>query len=312
MQLRHRRQRRKVEDDHDILWSLTLANVDDKESLAMTTTTSLDALVNEKDNTTYPTTTTKGKLQPYGVPLVAKISCQSIYTENEDASSSSCNDVKDDDGPDEEDSKESLLVSSSSSSNMSLSTEELLENEEAHTDKYMAAREMTAQQERWNGWTMIPSPFYCLYFVLAAKWLETTATGDNTKETWYETDPITGCLPPSSWHTMPALPPLPVLALAFGIIVHAPFSFLYHYRYSHTLTRTERTTHWSRRMDQCMIHAASALISYATSGNLVFFLVNAVYNHTSTTTTTVIRRRPTRGRFKIPSITPLQKCVLED
>jgi WD40 repeat protein len=47
-----------------------------------------------------------------------------------------------------------------------------------------------------------------------------------------------GCLNTSSTpirkllYNMPALPPLPVVAVTFGICLHAPFSFLYHWKYA--------------------------------------------------------------------------------
>jgi len=84
-----------------------------------------------------------------------------------------------------------------------------------------------------------------------------------------------GCLPGyQQWHSMPALPPLPILAIALGICLHAPCSFLYHWRYAHS----KGAQHWSRRLDQSGIHVCSALLSYAVSGHWNFFLANLVYN----------------------------------
>jgi hypothetical protein len=173
--------------------------------------------------------------------------------------------------------------------------------------KYQAKRKMSVCQEKWNAVTILPNPFYCTYFLLTAQWvtvvsrqvksssLSTLLVDDNQQPTDgtaaldYEYDPTplqgflnrsfgasedTGCLPPSPWHSMPALPPLPVLAVVAAICLHAPFSCLYHWCYSHC----NGPNHWSRRLDQSFIHVASALMTYASSGSADYFLANALYN----------------------------------
>jgi len=179
---------------------------------------------------------------------------------------------------------------------------------EVDVEQYMAKREMTKTQERWNAYTMIPSPLYCLYFMLAGLWvspdLVLEAADNLRRQSVFERMSIAsggftglandvvgdanGCLNnnDTAWSaflyrytSMPALPPLPVVAVAVGIVSHAPFSFLYHYKYAHALPAgLARTTHWSRRMDHTMIHFASALMSYGTSGSLDFFVANLLYN----------------------------------
>jgi hypothetical protein len=73
---------------------------------------------------------------------------------------------------------------------------------------------------------------------------------------------------------MPALPPLPVVAVFMGIALHAPFSFLYHWQYAFQ----HGAKHWSRRMDQAMIHVCSACLSFGATGHVPFFAANVVYN----------------------------------
>ena len=168
--------------------------------------------------------------------------------------------------------------------------------EEVNVEEYMAKREMTATQERLNAITMIPSPLYLVYYILSASWLSdyrildardamaanSTATGYLRGFRAFANEALGdshGCLSPSIFHNMPALPPLPVLACAFGIMVHAPFSILYHYKYAHSLPPgSARTNHWSRRMDQAMIHVCSIFLSFATSGSKDFFLANLLFN----------------------------------
>lgn len=148
----------------------------------------------------------------------------------------------------------------------------------------MARREMTKLQERWNAFTMIPSPLYCLFYLLAGKWLShydniSPSPLDQT-ETMMQDDYDTQvqCL---DWSWLPSLvtvPPLPVAFVTLAILCHAPFSFVYHYKYAHELPPGfERTNHLSRRLDQAMIHVASALISYSTSGSWEYFLANGMY-----------------------------------
>lgn len=168
--------------------------------------------------------------------------------------------------------------------------------------QYMAKREMTATQERWNALTIIPSPIYCLYFLLAACWMDeslivqaatTTPNFNNNIQQHY-------CFQPTFWHSMPALPPWPILAVAFGIIVHAPFSFLYHWKYAHALPAgAARTTHWSRRMDQIMIHVASTCMAFGTSGNWDFFLANVLFNGDSIYRQLQTKVRPRRNKIRI-------------
>jgi hypothetical protein len=144
-------------------------------------------------------------------------------------------------------------------------------------DAYMASREMTCTQERGNALTMIPSPLYCIYYIIAGKWLaHATLQGDNDSTS---TPPLdsTDCIQ-SAWfpHSMP---PLSVLFVALGIVIHAPFSFVYHWSYAPILPPgIARTDHVSRRLDQAMIHVASALLSYATSASWYYFWANAFYN----------------------------------
>ena len=96
-----------------------------------------------------------------------------------------------------------------------------------------------------------------------------------------------------------ALPPLPVLAAAIGIVVHAPFSFLYHWSYATKLHPSKRIEHWSRRLDHAFIHVASACMSYATSGRVDYFLMTAAYNLDCAYRQFEQRVRPRRNQIRI-------------
>lgn len=215
-------------------------------------------------------------------------------------------------------------------------------------DQYMRKREMTVTQEKWNALTMIPNPLYCIYFLLSGNWVdsdlvyqarlemsEATSASASTKGLARAFRHLTGfgglandvigdshgCLHPdndstSLWgflwlpfhHHMPALPPLPVVAVAVGIVLHAPFSFLYHYKYAHELQGTVRTLHWSRRTDQAMIHAASALMAYATSGSWDYFVANLLFNGDCIYRQFQTKVRPRRNQIRI-GISILAYCL---
>lgn len=149
-------------------------------------------------------------------------------------------------------------------------------------DKYMSRRQMTPFQERMNAITVIPGAFYCFLLLLSGGWLSQTSEDEVLHEMMSGEDMAfdeSHCISSSWLPHLHALPPLPVVACAVGIIAHAPFSFIYHWSYAHRLPAGfARTNHWSRRMDQGMIHFCSACMAYATSGRFDFFLANALFN----------------------------------
>jgi hypothetical protein len=200
---------------------------------------------------------------------------------------------------------------------------------EMDLEKYMEKRAMTETQEHWNAVTMIPNPLYCLYFLLSGKWVSPALVQEAQQEmvvpvvsTGFRVfqrfrrlrgfgglanvvvGDAHGCLPPesSAWwfpHNMPALPPLPVMAVALGIILHAPFSFWYHWKTPQLPRGSARTTHWTRRMDQSMIHVASALLTYATSGSWDYFIANVLYNTDCIYRQFQTKVRPRRNQIRI-------------
>jgi hypothetical protein len=175
---------------------------------------------------------------------------------------------------------------------------------EFDVDKYMASREMTPFQERMNAVTVMPGAFYCIMFLLSGAWLNKSFVEENGYEMMNtNTGAIfdgSQCLSLSGMPHLHAVPPLPLIAAATGIVLHAPFSFIYHWKFAHRLPAGfARTNHWSRRMDQAMIHFCSATMAYATSGRLDFFLVNAVFNADCIYRQFLKRVRPRRNQARI-------------
>lgn len=167
--------------------------------------------------------------------------------------------------------------------------------------KYMAAREMTPFQERMNALTILPSTYYCIMFFLSGAWLSNSFIEDHTSGVIDgSTFDDSQCIYSSRLPNLHALPPLPALAAAIGIVCHAPFSMIYHWKYAHRLPPgLARTTHWSRRMDQAMIHFCSACMAYSTSGRFDFFLVNALFNMDCIYRQFLTEVKPKRNQLRI-------------
>jgi len=165
---------------------------------------------------------------------------------------------------------------------------------------FLDKRVMTPNQERFNAITMIPGMIYSLYYIFAGCWVTTTMAGVDQHDSfpsfqqseasewtsmareafgnehgWIER---IGCINSSFFPHLTALPPLPVVAAAVGILVHSPFSMLYHWKYATVIKSSQRVQHWSRRLDHAFIHFASSCAAYATSGRVDFFLLNAMFN----------------------------------
>jgi hypothetical protein len=175
---------------------------------------------------------------------------------------------------------------------------------EFDVDKYMASREMSPLQERMNAVTVMPGAFFCIMFLLSGAWLNKSFIEENGYEMVNTNTGVifddSQCLSFSGMPHLHALPPLPLLAAAIGIVFHAPFSFIYHWKFAHRLPAGfARTNHWSRRMDQAMIHFCSAAMAYATSGRFDFFLVNALFNADCIYRQFLQRVRPRRNQARI-------------
>lgn len=167
-------------------------------------------------------------------------------------------------------------------------------NDMENAEEFLDKRSMTPTQERINALTMIPGMLYSLYFLIAGKWIvpmddqhfqflqtDTSVWADMARETFGSEHTLTegfGCINSDVFPNMPALPPLPVFAAAFGLLAHSPLSMLYHWKYATTIHQSKRIQHWSRRLDNAMIHFASACAAYATTGSLTYFILNAIFN----------------------------------
>jgi hypothetical protein len=149
---------------------------------------------------------------------------------------------------------------------------------ELDVSKYMSEREMTPLQERMNAVTILPNPIYCLYFILAGHWVSQELLNEFRDKDVIDVDESL-CIQSTWFPNFHAMPPATVLAVFLGITMHAPWSFLYHWKYASTLPPgLPRTSHWSRRMDHAMIHTASTFLAYANSASWDYLVANALFN----------------------------------
>ena len=164
---------------------------------------------------------------------------------------------------------------------------------------YLDKRVMTPMQERFNAITMIPGMIYSIYFIFAGCWMATSGSdqqeniqfqqnGSGSSEWpdivreafgnehgWIENF---GCINSQVFPYLKALPPLPVVAAVFSGLVHSLCSVLYHMKCATSIEPSKRIKHWSRRLDHASIHFSAACASYATSGRMDYFLLNAAFN----------------------------------
>ena len=155
-----------------------------------------------------------------------------------------------------------------------------------NVEDYSASRKMTKAQEIWNAISMTPPTIYCFVYLLMGDWTPpdsytATAVVDTVDALSYihstsRSRNINSCL--DSPNLRRTLPPLPVLAVMIGTALHMPCSVLYHWNCAYSLDARRRVHHWSRRLDQIMIHFAAALFSYGSSGSVVYFVVCTVFN----------------------------------
>merc|ERR1719223_2040775 len=78
---------------------------------------------------------------------------------------------------------------------------------------------------------------------------------------------------------MHSMPPLATLSVVLGYLIHSPCSIYYHLLCAFKLPPgPKRLDHWSRRLDQAMIHIIGLFITFGQSGNLNYSLVSLVFN----------------------------------
>lgn len=135
-------------------------------------------------------------------------------------------------------------------------------------------REMNSSQEIWNAVTMLVAPAMCLYFIFSGAWYRYESFSEEDLD-WSVNEMDEGCINFSKMH---AMPPDTTIMIAIGYLIHSPVSILYHLLCAFKLPfGAKRLDHWSRRLDQTMIHVMSAFICFGTSGSIRYFILAMVF-----------------------------------
>jgi len=151
------------------------------------------------------------------------------------------------------------------------------------------ARHMTTNQEFWNGITMILPLLICLYYILSGKWLPDAdirameeamdSISVDYKNNESDLADEIGCIRSHMFPRLHALPPIATMSIVIGFFVHSPFALVYHFICAFKLPPgLIRFDHWSRRLDQAMIHVLGMFWSYGLSGNLKYSLALIAFN----------------------------------
>lgn len=166
------------------------------------------------------------------------------------------------------DEEEAVLYKSSSKNNSKdLSSREIIKER-------AKKREMNSSQEIWNALTMLVAPTICLYFIFSGAWYRHESFSEEELD-WSVNDLDEDCIEFPKMHVMT---PDTTKMIAIGYLMHSPISILYHLLCAFKLPPgAKRLDHWSRRLDQTMIHVMSAFICYGTSGSMRYFILAMVF-----------------------------------
>ena len=157
---------------------------------------------------------------------------------------------------------------------------------EEELTKRAQKRQMTSNQELWNSITMLPPPLYCLFVCFSGIWLTQSDIDNVSLSSSISSSSFTdhdfddsSCIQSSWLPNFHAIPPMTVIAMLLAVVGHSPCSMYYHLLCAYKLPPgPERMDHWTRRLDQAMIHYMSSMFSYATSAKLNYFLITMVFN----------------------------------
>jgi len=101
-------------------------------------------------------------------------------------------------------------------------------------------RAMNSTQEVWNAVTMLIAPCYSLYYLLSGSWLSSAHIENYRINSMTDSlNPMllsgndflsgsVGCIQSSMFPNFHALPPLTVIAIVSGMVLHAPACIIYH------------------------------------------------------------------------------------
>lgn len=157
---------------------------------------------------------------------------------------------------------------------------------EEEMERRASRRQMNTTQEVWNAITMLVTPLMGLFFILSGMWV-TEEDVTHARETLFTgvNDPMDvhfdgehRCIRSRFFPHLPAVPPVATLSIVLGYVLHSPCSIYYHLLCAFKIPPgPKRLDHWSRRLDQAMIHVMGTFVSYGTSGSIKYGLVSLAF-----------------------------------
>jgi hypothetical protein len=145
-------------------------------------------------------------------------------------------------------------------------------------------RFMTRNQEIWNAITMLFTPLFGLYFIFSGNWItEENLVKVNESLLGNKPDFLVGvedkCISSAYFPNLHALPPWTTISVVIGFMLHSPCSIYFHLMCAFKLhTWQERLNHWSRRLDQAMIHIMGVFIVFGMSGNIRLGVIQLLFS----------------------------------
>ena len=156
-------------------------------------------------------------------------------------------------------------------------------------------RHMSQNQEIWNALTMIFPVGIGIYYLLSSGFISEDdilrAEESPRVQNLHTMNTIFGATSTGSVHqeqqcisspyfpSLHALPPIGTISIALGYMLHSPCSMLYHYLCAYKLdTAPQRMEHWSRRLDQSMIHILGCFINFGISGSIPYCLMTLAFS----------------------------------
>lgn len=153
-------------------------------------------------------------------------------------------------------------------------------------ERRASRRQMSTSQEVWNAITMLVTPLMGLFFILSGMWVgeeDVIRARESLLNDWnnpfdlrfYGED---RCIRSRVFPRLPAVPPVATLSIVIGYMLHSPCSIYYHLLCAFKIPPgPKRLDHWSRRLDQAMIHVMGTFVSYGTSGSIKYGLISFAF-----------------------------------
>jgi hypothetical protein len=149
-------------------------------------------------------------------------------------------------------------------------------------------RHMSRNQEIWNAMTILLPAGFVVYYLFSGSFVEegdilrakgSLEADSSFEDTMNQSGDGHRCISSPYFPALHALPPMTTISVALGYILHSPCSILYHFLCAFKLeTGQKRMDHWSRRLDQSMIHIMGCFVNFGISGSVKYSLMTLAFS----------------------------------